>query len=418
MTCRTVRSTEPDELRPPLKFTRYGTTPLVERRICGRFLVRRPSRFREIAICDQEAASAGACVRVRRAPGLADSLGPEYTLLGGDGQCACDREGAGAARRLAFSCRSNDCGRSRGKANRPGDAQRSRGCGPGLLHGCCARRPTGRLRPCLARRRSCATAHARKERGARGADAQPKPPAVTTLRRGGRVWLPISSCPPTNAKPSTVPAQIDYLDTETRCLNASVAEHSPRLCGVQATDDVPGERDTRRRSSPPSATSAAFPPIRATGRYLGLDPRSGPSGAARRTTPDLHTGRRARPSDLTESALVAVNTPFPMRAFYDRSAPAGHPISIVAVARKLAVLFCTNPHAAADYAFPARSDPKAPRPRLLSGAQRSPDFATPTVTSYSQRTERPAARARHKPSRHRRPRHRRKPPAQPPVAMT
>ena len=55
---------------------------------------------------------------------------------------------------------------------------------------------------------------------------------------------------------------------------------------------------------------------------------------------------------LTEAAFVAVSTPGPMRAFYERvRARRGSQIAIVAVARKLAVLFWHLLTREQDYAF-------------------------------------------------------------------
>ncbi len=76
---------------------------------------------------------------------------------------------------------------------------------------------------------------------------------------------------------------------------------------------------------------------------------------------------------LVESAFVAVSTPGPMRAFYQRvSHRRGKAIAIVAVARKLAVLFWHLLTAQKDYAFarPSLTAHKLRELELRAGAER------------------------------------------------
>jgi transposase len=78
---------------------------------------------------------------------------------------------------------------------------------------------------------------------------------------------------------------------------------------------------------------------------------------------------------LTEAALVAVSTAGPMRAFYERvRARRGGQIAIVAVARKLAVLFWHMLTRQQDYAFvrPALTRHKLRELQLRAGAERHP----------------------------------------------
>ena len=95
---------------------------------------------------------------------------------------------------------------------------------------------------------------------------------------------------------------------------------------------------------------------------------------------------------LTEAAIVAVNTPGPMRAFYERvRARRGSQIAIVAVARKLAVLFWHLLTREQDYAFqrPSLTRKKLRGLELRAGAQRHPGRRDlPTRNAYSQRAER------------------------------
>jgi hypothetical protein len=78
---------------------------------------------------------------------------------------------------------------------------------------------------------------------------------------------------------------------------------------------------------------------------------------------------------LTEAAVVAVNTAGPMRAFYQRvRARRGNPIAIVAVARKLTVLFWHLLKRDEDYAFarPSLTRHKRRELELRAGAERHP----------------------------------------------
>jgi transposase len=100
---------------------------------------------------------------------------------------------------------------------------------------------------------------------------------------------------------------------------------------------------------------------------------------------------------LTEAAIVAVSTPGPMRAFYERvRARRGAQIAIVAVARKLAVLFWHLLTREQDYAFqrPSLTRKKLRGLELRAGAERHPGRRDlPTKNAYSQRAERAASRS-------------------------
>jgi len=93
-----------------------------------------------------------------------------------------------------------------------------------------------------------------------------------------------------------------------------------------------------------------------------------------------------------EAAFVAVSTAGPMRAFYERvRARRGSQIAIVAVARKLAVLFWHLLTREQDYAFgrPSLTRKKLRSLELRAGAERHPGRRDlPTKNAYSQRAER------------------------------
>jgi len=127
--------------------------------------------------------------------------------------------------------------------------------------------------------------------------------------------------------------------------------------------------------------------------YLGLDPtvRQSGSGPARHGRISKQGASQARQM-LTESAFVSVSTAGPLRAFYERvRARRGTQIAIVAVARKLAVLFWHLLTREQDYAFgrPSLTRKKLRQLELRAGAERQPgrrDLAT--KNTYSQRAHR------------------------------
>ena len=148
---------------------------------------------------------------------------------------------------------------------------------------------------------------------------------------------------------------------------------------IAAVGDV--RRFPDRASS--SATSASTP---------------GPPVGDRRGRHGRVSSRAPRsPSMLAEAAIVAVSTPGPMRAFYERvRARRGAQIAIVAVARKLAVLFWHLLTREQDYAFqrPSLTARSSARLELRAGAQRHPgrrDLANQERLQPARRT-RPRAR--------------------------
>ena len=95
---------------------------------------------------------------------------------------------------------------------------------------------------------------------------------------------------------------------------------------------------------------------------------------------------------LAEAAFVAISTAGQLRAFYERvRARRGSQIAIVAVARKLVVLFWHLLTREQDYAFqrPSLTRKKLRGLELRAGAERHPGRRDlPTKNSYSQRSER------------------------------
>jgi transposase len=269
----------------------------------------------------------------------------------------------------------------------------------GLLHGCwLPDEPTRALRRRLARRaqlvrqrtRCKNEVHAVLMRTLKG-----RPPMSDLFGRGGRVWLAELELPADERE--TVDGclrQIEFLDAEIAILERGIAEHAlgsgavrrlmtvPGVSLMTATTFIAAVGDIRRFHDPGKLVS-----------YLGLDPkvRQSGSGPARHGRISKQGAAEVRHM-LAEAAIVAVNTAGPMRAFYERvRARRGSQIAIVALARKLAVLFwhlLTNEQ---DYAFqrPSLTRKKLRAVELRAGATRTPgrrDLAT--KNTYSQRAHR------------------------------
>jgi transposase len=222
-----------------------------------------------------------------------------------------------------------------------------------------------------------------------------RPPMSDAFGRGGRIWLAELDLPADERE--TVDGclrQINFLDGEIAVLDRGIAEHALSSGAVKRLMTVPGVSlitattfmaavgDIRRFHEPRKLVS-----------YLGLDPkvRQSGSGAARHGRISKQGASQVRQM-LAEAAFVAVSTAGPMRAFYDRvRARRGHQIAIVAVARKLAVLFWHLLTREQDYAFqrPSLTRKKLRGLELGAGAQRQPGRRDlPTKNTYSQRTER------------------------------
>ena len=269
----------------------------------------------------------------------------------------------------------------------------------GLLHGCwLPDEPTRALRRRLARRaqlvrqrtRAKNEIHAVLMRNLKG-----RPPMSDVFGRGGRVWLAELELPADERE--TVDGclrQIDYLDTEIALIERGIAEHALGSQAIKRLMTVPGvSLMTATTFIAAVGDIRRFPDPRKLVSYLGLDPkvRQSGTGAAHHGRISKQGAAQARQM-LTEAAIVAVSTPGPMRAFYERvRARRGSQIAIVAVARKLAVLFWHLLTREQDYAFqrPSLTRKKLRGLELRAGAERHPgrrDLAT--RNAYSQRAER------------------------------
>jgi transposase len=182
-----------------------------------------------------------------------------------------------------------------------------------------------------------------------------RPPMSDVLGKGGREWLAELEFP--HDERLTVDGclrHIDFVTGEIVLLEREIARHAIGSAEIKRLMTVPGV-SLMTASTFMSAVGDIhrFRRPRNVVSYLGLDPKVRQSGSG-----NAKIGRISKQGSapvrgmLVESAFVAVSTPGPMRAFYQRvSARRGKAIAIVAVARKLAVLFWHLLTAEKDYAF-------------------------------------------------------------------
>jgi transposase len=182
-----------------------------------------------------------------------------------------------------------------------------------------------------------------------------RPPMTDVFGKAGREWLAALELPADESE--TVQGclrEVDFLDSEVGLIESELAAQGlsseeirrlmtvPGVSLVSAATFVAVVGDINRFSSPKRLVS-----------YLGLDPRVRQSGEA----PARH-GRISKQGSpgarhmLCEAAWVAIRTPGPLRAFYERlRARRGAQIALVATARKLSVLFWHLLTREQDYAF-------------------------------------------------------------------
>ena len=252
----------------------------------------------------------------------------------------------------------------------------------GLLNGCwlpdentrSLRRRLARRAQLVRQRTRCKNeVHAVLMRNLKG-----RPPMTDVFGKRGRVWLSELELP--RDERETVDGcvrQIDFFNEEIAILEREIAQHALASADIKRLMTVPGVSlmtaatfmaavgDIDRFHSPSKLVS-----------YLGLDPKVRQSGSE-----SARHGRISKQGPapvrgmLAEAAVVAVNTDGPMRAFYQRvRARRGSPIAIVAVARKLAVLFWHLLKRDEDYAFarPSLTRHKLRELELRAGAERHP----------------------------------------------
>jgi transposase len=184
---------------------------------------------------------------------------------------------------------------------------------------------------------------------------KPRPPMSDAFGVAGRAWLDRQELPVDER--DTIDAalrQIDFLNAEIQAIETELARFATASAEAKQLMSVPGVGlvtataflaqvgEITRFTNPNRLVS-----------YLGLDPKVRQSG-----NDDARTGRISKEGSalvrhvLVEAAQTAIRSPGPLRAFFERvRARRGHPVAIVAVARKLAVLFWHMLVSGQDYAY-------------------------------------------------------------------
>jgi transposase len=174
-----------------------------------------------------------------------------------------------------------------------------------------------------------------------------RPPMTDAFGVAGREWLAGQILPPDER--DTIDAalrQIDFLTGEITTLERDLAEfvlastEARRLLTVPGVGMITAATFLAQIGTEPGDINRFSSPRRLVG-YLGLDPKVRQSGNGPANTGRISKEGAAQVRHvLVESALTAVRSPGPLRAFYQRvRARRGHPIAIVATARKMAKLF-------------------------------------------------------------------------------
>jgi transposase len=358
--------------------------------------------FCEVAICETGRVRSGG--RVPTSPQglaiLANSLGPDdHVALEATGNAlAIARTLEPSVARVVVATRTElrAITEAKVKTDRRDARTLARLLAAGLLGGCwLPDEQTRALRRRLARRaqlvrqrtRAKNEVHAVLMRTLKG-----RPPMSDLFGCGGRVWLTELELPADERE--TVDGclrQIDFLDGEIAILERGIAEHALHSDAVKRLMTVPGVSlmtattfiaavgDIRRFQEPRKLVS-----------YLGLDPKVRQSGIGAARHGRISKQGAAQVRQMLAEA--AVSTAGPMRAFYERvRARRGSQIAIVAVARKLAVLFWHLLTREQDYAFqrPSLTRKKLRGLELRAGAERHPGRRDlPTKNTYSQHAER------------------------------
>ena len=201
-----------------------------------------------------------------------------------------------------------------------------------------------------------------------------RPPASDLFGVKGRKWLRGLELP--LEEQETVHASlrhIEFLDTEIEQVERLICQEALTSRQVRRLLTVPGVNVICAAVFLAAVGDIhRFTGSRPVVAYLGLDPRVYQSGSA-----PARTGRISKQGSpqarwaLVEAAQSVVGQPGPLHAFYQRiSARKGHNKAIVAVARKLAVLFYCMLTREEDYAHqqPSLTAQKLRRLELAAGA--------------------------------------------------
>jgi transposase len=217
-----------------------------------------------------------------------------------------------------------------------------------------------------------------------------KAPVSDVFGKGGREWLSDLELPADERE--TVEGclrQIDFLDQEIEALDRAIARQAVGSPEIKRLMTIPGV-DVITASALHAAIGdvGRFESPRHLVAYLGLDPKVRQSGSqeARLGRISKRGSRNAR-RVLGEAAWVAIESPGPLRAFFERlQARRGKQIAIVAVARKLAALSWHLLTREQDYAFgrPSLTRRKLRRLELRAGAPRRKPGRRPAALAKAQ----------------------------------
>jgi transposase len=196
----------------------------------------------------------------------------------------------------------------------------------------------------------------------------PRCPAADLFGMKGRQWLAEQELPADERQAvSALLRQLDFHGQELRLIDAELARVALRCENTKRLMTIPGV-DVAVAMSITAAVGdfSRFGSPDKLVRYLGLNPRVKQSG----DQPAAHgriakQGRAHARGMVVEAAWVAVKTPGPLRAFFERvRSRRGMQIAVVATARKLAVLCWHMITRGEDYAF-ARPSLTAKKLRAL-----------------------------------------------------
>lgn len=201
-----------------------------------------------------------------------------------------------------------------------------------------------------------------------------RPPMSDPFGVAGRQWLSEQALP--EDERDTVDAalrQIDFLTEEVAKIERDLARFAVDSPQAKRLMTVPGVGlITAVAFLAQVGEIARFEDPRQLVGYLGLDPRVRQSGASEATTGRISKeGSALVRHVLVESAHTAIRSPGPLRAFFERvRARRGHAVAIVAVARKMCVLFWQLLTRGEDYAYamPIVTAKKLRKVELTAGA--------------------------------------------------
>jgi transposase len=203
-----------------------------------------------------------------------------------------------------------------------------------------------------------------------------RPPMTDPFGVAGRQWLSEQAL--AEDERDTLDAglrQIDFLTEEITKIERQLAAFALDSVEARRLMTVPGVGlITAVAFLGQVGEIARFADSRQLVGYLGLDPRVRQSGASEATTGRISKeGSALVRHVLVEAAHTAVRSPGPLRAFFERvRARRGHAVAIVAVARKMCVLFWQLLTRGEDYAYqmPIVTAKKLRKVELTAGAPR------------------------------------------------